>query len=171
MKQEIVNHLKNQYGQDISLASLEDRNYCFDIYANDRNVNFSIEYKERFFTSPKGKDLLDELDILVELIQSTPYLQKIDISMPQRIDPYDVNIAIGWFYKCNADRLIYFRYLDGALYDVIDIDFRLFKPWFMNNIKTFDIIYSAKTTGTINALVDVMKIPKPFGKYTKYHHD
>jgi hypothetical protein len=171
MKKEIVDHLKKRYGQDISLQSLEDRNYCFDIYANDRNINFSIEYKERFFTSPGGEGLLKKLDILVELIQSTPYLKKIDLSKPQNIEPYDVNIAIGWFYKCNADRLIYFRYLDDALYDVIDIDFRLFKPWFMNNIKTFDIIYSAKTTGTINALVDVMKIPKPYGNYTKYNHE
>jgi hypothetical protein len=171
MKEQIVDHLKRQYGQDISLASLEDRNYCFDIYANDRNVNFSIEYKERFFTSPTGEKILKEKDILVELIQSTPYLQSIDVSKVQSINPHDVNIAIGWFYKCNADRLIYFRYLDDSLYDVIDIDFRLFKPWFMNNINTFKIIYSAKTTGTINALVDSMTIPKPYGKYTKYYHE
>lgn len=169
MRKEVEDHLRKQYGQDISLASLEDKNYCFDIYANDRNINFSIEYKERFFTSSSGEHILKKYDILVELIQSTPYLQSIDISKPRDIDPHKVNISIGWFYKCNADRLIYFRYLDDKLYDVIDIDFRLFKPWFMNNINSFDIIYSAKTTGTINALVDVLKLPKPYGNYTKYY--
>jgi len=76
MKEEIVNHLKKHYGQDLSLQSLEDRNYGFDIYANDRNINFSIELKDRFFTSPGGEGLLEKLDILVELIQSTPYFQK-----------------------------------------------------------------------------------------------
>lgn len=169
MRKEVEDHLRKQYGENISLASLEDKNYCFDIYANDRNINFSIEYKERFFTNSSGEDILKKYDILVELIQSTPYLQSFDLSKPKHIDPYKVNIAIGWFYKCNADRLIYFRYLDDKLYDVIDIDFRLFKPWFMNNINSFDIIYSAKTTGTINALVDVLKLPKPYGNYTKYH--
>lgn len=169
MRKEVEDHLRKQYGQNISLASLEDKNYCFDIYANDRNINFSIEYKERFFTNSSGEDILKKYDILVELIQSTPYLQSIDLEKPRDIDPHKVNIAIGWFYKCNADRLIYFRYLDDKLYDVIDIDFRLFKPWFMNNINSFEIIYSAKTTGTINALVDVLKLPKPYGNYTKYH--
>lgn len=169
MRKEVEDHLRKQYGQNISLASLEDKNYCFDIYANDRNINFSIEYKERFFTNSSGEDILKKYDILVELIQSTPYLQSIDLEKPRDIDPHKVNIAIGWFYKCKADRLIYFRYLDDKLYDVIDIDFRLFKPWFMNNIKSFEIIYSAKTTGTINALVDVLKLPKPYGNYTKYH--
>jgi hypothetical protein len=168
MKEEIVNHFKKHYGQDLSLQSLEDRNYGFDIYANDRNINFSIELKDRFFTSPGGEGLLEKLDILVELIQSTPYFQKIDLSKVQNIEPYDINIAIGWFYKCNADRLIYFRYLDDTLYDVIDIDFRAFKPWFMNNIKTFDIIYSTKTTGTINAVVNIRKIPKPYIRYITY---
>lgn len=169
MRKEVEDHLRKQYGQNISLSSLEDKNYCFDIYANDRNINFSIEYKERFFTNSSGEDILKKYDILVELIQSTPYLQSIDLEKPRDIDPHKVNIAIGWFYKCNADRLIYFRYLDDKLYDVIDIDFRLFKPWFMNNINSFEIIYSAKTTGTINALVDVLKLPKPYGNYTKYH--
>lgn len=169
MRKEVEDHLRKQYGQNISLASLEDKNYCFDIYANDRNINFSIEYKERFFTNSSGEGILKKYDILVELIQSTPYLQSIDLEKPRDIDPHKVNIAIGWFYKCNADRLIYFRYLDDKLYDVIDIDFRLFKPWFMNNINSFEIIYSAKTTGTINALVDVLKLPKPYGNYTKYN--
>lgn len=169
MRKEVEDHLRKQYGQNISLASLENKNYCFDIYANDRNINFSIEYKERFFTSSSGEQILKQYDILVELIQSTPYLQSIDISKPEDIDPHKVNISIGWFYKCNADRLIYFRYLDDKLYDVIDIDFRLFKPWFMNNINSFNIKYSAKTTGTINAIVEVLKLPKPYGNYTKYH--
>ena len=169
MKKETEDHLKKQYGQDISLASLENRNYCFDIYANDRNINFSIEYKERSFTGSSGKYYLDKLDILVELMQSTPYMKSIDLSMPKSIDLYKLNIAIGWFFKCNADRLIYFRYLDNALYDVIDIDFRLFKPWFMNNINTFESQYSDKTTGTINAVVEIIKIPRPYRTYTSYH--
>lgn len=169
MRQEVQDHLKKQYGQDIRLSSFEDRNYCFDIFANDRNINFSIEYKERFFTSPNGESILKKYDILVELIQSTPYLQEINIDKPSWIDPHKVNIAIGWFYKCNADRLVYFRYLDNALYDVIDIDFRLFKPWFMNNINSFEVIYSAKTTGTINALLNLSKIPKSYLNYAKYH--
>jgi hypothetical protein len=169
MKKEIEDHLKKQYGQDISLASLENRNYCFDIYVNDRNINFSIEYKERFFTGSSGKYYADKLDILVELMQSTPYMKSIDLSMPKSIDLYKLNIAIGWFFKCNADRLIYFRYLDKVLYDVIDIDFRLFKPWFMNNINTFESQYSDKTTGTINAVVEIIKIPRPYRTYTPYH--
>lgn len=163
----INDYIKSQYGPSAEITSFEDKNYCFDIFVHDKNINFSVEYKERFFESGKNEKFLHEYDVLVELIQSTPYLQKIDIKNINSSKAHNINIAVGWFYKCDAKRLIFFRYLDKEIFDVIDIDFPLFKSWVMNNVDNFKLSYSSKTTGTINAVVKLKDIPKAFLNYIK----
>ena len=167
MKDCITEYIKQRYGDKIILNDYENKNYCFDIYATDRNINFPIEYKQRYFETGKNDKYLQEYDILIELIQSTPYLKNLDIQRINNNNIYDINISIGWFYKCYSRRLIFFRFLDNNLFDIIDIDFELFKGWFMNNINIFSLQYSNKTTGTINAVVKLKDIPKGYFLYLK----
>jgi len=162
MKPEIEEYFKSKYGKNITIETHEDQNYGYDLYLRNKNVNISVEYKERFFIIDR---YLKEYDILVELVQSTPYLKSIDINNIYKENLYKINIAVGWLYKCNADRLIFFRWLNKDLYDVIDISFYQFKNWFMNNINDFNINYSNKTTGTINAIVKLEQIPKIYFNY------
>jgi hypothetical protein len=168
MNEYIKEYFGEIYGENITINDFKDDNYCFDVFLHDRNVNFSVEIKQRYFETGKTDRFLKEFDILIELIQSTPFVKQLDISNVNNNKAYDINIAVGWFYKCYAKRLVFFRYLDSVIYDVIDIDFELFKCWFMNNINDFKLQYSAKTTGTINAVVKLSDIPKGYLIYKKY---
>jgi len=174
LKEEARVYLKNKYGENIKIKNFEDKNLTFDITISHRNIALFIEYKQRYFETGKNDRYLKENDILIELVQTLPYFQfeqNIKFLSNQIVNHYfnakKINTAIGWFYKCFADRLIYFRYLDNNLADVFDIDFPNFKRWVMNNINNFNLQYSNKTTGTINAKVPLFEIPHPFILYTK----
>jgi len=172
MRIEIEQYFKDNYDSNIILADYESKNYGFDIIATNKNLNILIEYKSRYFETGKTDKYLKEYDILVELIQSLPVLQNLPLNISnynidKLIDSHKINIALGWFYKCIADRLVFFRYLDNQLYDVIDIDFKFFKLWLMNSIDNFNLQYSNKTTGTINLKIPLNKIPKPFLNYKR----
>lgn len=169
MRPEITNYFKKNYDPDIILKDFESENLGFDIVATHKNLNLFIEYKSRFFETDKTDQYLLEYDVLIELVQSVPVFQKLpelnNKNIKQFINSYKINTAIGWFYKCIADRLVFFRFLDDILYDVIDIDFRFFKQWLMDTISELELQYSDKTTGTINVKVPLKIIPKPFLKY------
>ena len=174
LKEEARLYLKNKYGENIKIKNFEDRNLTFDITISHKNIALFIEYKQRYFFTDKNVWALNENDILIELVQTLPYFQfrqNIKFLSNKIVNSYfdakKINTAIGWFYKCLADRLIYFRYLDNKLADVFDIDFSNFKRWLMNNISNFDLQYSDKTTGTINLKVPLFEIPDPFILYTK----
>jgi len=163
MHKHISFYFKKFYGQDIEIKDFENRNLCFDTVLSDRNINLFVEYKSRFFTSGENENFLYQNDVLIELVQTLPYFSNraTNKNINNLYSSYAVNTALGWFYKCSADRLIYFRFLDKILYDVIDIDFRLFKPWLMNNIGKYKLQYSGKTTGTINLKMPIQDIPQP----------
>ena len=170
MRSEISDYFKKNYDSNVTLKDFESKNLGFDVVATHKNLNLLIEYKGRFFESGKTDQFLKEYDILVEIIQSLPVFQKLPISISNRdvnnlITSHKLNVAVGWFYKCIADRLVFFRFLDNELYDVIDLDFRFFKQWLMNEINNFSLQYSDKTTGTINLKIPLNRIPKPFLKY------
>jgi hypothetical protein len=150
-----------KYSKNICINNFENKNYLFDVILSEKNQNILVEYKSRYFKSYNKFPWRD--DILIELIQSLPVFNKnfsLD-NINNFFKAHNINIAIGWFYKCYCDRLIFFRYLDDKIYDIIDIDFRLFKSWFFNEIDNFKLQYSAKTTGTINAIVPIDSIPVP----------
>jgi hypothetical protein len=175
LKEEAKIYLKNKYGKNIAIKNFENKNLTFDITISHKNIALFIEYKQRFFYSDVNMWALNKNDILIELVQTLPYFQfphDIKFLNNKNINSFfnskKINTAIGWFYKCLADRLIYFRYLDDKLADVFDIDFSNFKRWVMNNIENFMLQYSDKTTGTINLKVPLFEIPAPFILYTSY---
>jgi hypothetical protein len=163
MKEKDIEYLKKTYGENIKINHCEDKNLTFDIFINYQNINVTIEYKHRYFDNEKYQN-----DILIELIQNVPDIQKINLEKIKENNLYQINTSIGWFYKCKADRLIFFRYLDNNPYDVIDIDWKFFSGWFLNNIDKFETQYSPLTTHTINAIVKIEDIPKICKKYYKY---
>jgi len=169
---EITEYFQKNYDSNIILRDFETENLGFDAIASQKNINILVEYKSRFFESGINDRYLKEYDVLIELIQSVPSFQKLpelkNNNINRLINSYKVNTAVGWFYKCIADRLIFFRFLDNAIYDVIDIDFRFFKQWVMNVMSNLELQYSDKTTGTINAKVPLKAIPKPLLKYKNY---
>ena len=165
MKDKDIEYLKKTYGENIKINNHEDKNLTYDISITYENINVTIEYKHRYFNNEK---ILNQNDILIELIQNVPNIQKINLEKIKENNLYQINTSIGWFYKCKADRLIFFRYLDSNPYDVIDIDWKFFSNWFLNNIYRFETNYSPKTTHTINAVVKIDDIPKICKKYYKY---
>lgn len=165
MNQQEKQYLKDVYGEEILIYNCEDKNLAFDIFVVLDNLNVKIELKNRYFTNDY---IAKQKDILIEIIQNVPDIKNIDVENVQLNNLYKINTSIGWFYKCDADRLIFFRYVQEVLFDVIDIDFKLFKGWFLNNINTFDKQYSGKTTKTINAVVKLSNVPKIFYKYICY---
>ena len=171
MRIEIENYFKANYDKNIVLKDFENRNYGFDTIISERNLNLLIEYKQRYFITGKNDQYLKEYDVLIELVQTVPLFQDLpgltNRNINKLVNAHKINIAIGWFYKCVADRLVFFRYLDDKLFDVIDIDFKFFKQWLMNEIGSFNLQYSGLTTGTINLKLPLKKIPKPFLKYTR----
>jgi len=160
----ILKYLKSRYDSKLEIKDFEDKNQCFDIITNSNSINITIEYKTRYFYIGKNDKFLLENDILVEIIQSTPYIKNTDL---KKLDTQKLNVAIGWFYKCSADRLIYVRTLDNIFYDLIDIDFKIFKQWLLNNMHKYKLQYSDKTTGTINLILPYNSIPKPLYNYEK----
>lgn len=154
----IAEYLKDKYG-DLDIINFTDKNLTYDFTCNSKNINFMVELKERYLT----QKYLDEYDVLIELVQTVPYFK----NEIKTMTCYAVNTAVGWFYKCNADRLVFIRYLDNVAYDIIDIDFQLFKNWFLNNATMFKLLYSSKTTGTINAVVPLNLVPKGYFIYKK----
>lgn len=167
MHDHISAYFKKFYGQDIEIKDFESKNLCFDTVLSDKNINLFVEYKSRFFKTGDSDHFLYQDDILVELVQTLPYFNKqtTNRNINSLYSSYAVNTALGWFYKCSADRLIFFRFLDKKLYDVIDIDFRFFKPWLMNNINKYKLQYSDLTTGTINLILPIVDIPVPMLSY------
>lgn len=143
--------------------NVDYKNSCFDLYIYDRNLHIKIEYKKRDFRTGINCQYLKKNDVLIELFQSLYEIQKIGIidnkNVNNKTNSERINISIGWFYKCAADRLFYLRYLDSCLYDIIDIDFNIFKSWFMNNLNKFKLQFAPGTTGTINAVVNICDIP------------
>lgn len=172
-EKEIVKvYIADFYDTDLKLMNHENQNHVYDVLAHDRSLLFTIEYKTRDFITDTNDRFLHEDDILVELIQSLPYFCENSIPINNTVndlyDPHKINIAVGWFYKCFANRLIYIRRLDGQLYDLIDLAFNsLFKPWFLNHVHKFELQYSGKTTGTINAKVPIDYVPKVMRRWVK----
>jgi hypothetical protein len=161
----IQSYIKREYGEDFTITDCEDRNNLFDINAHKHNMHIRIEYKRRDFITGENERYLDENDILIELVQKVPYFTNnktpTNGNVNNLYNPDKINKSIGWFYKCNADRLFYIKFFNGNYHEFIDMDFILFKGWFLNNIDNFELQYSNKTTGTINSKVPYSKIPKP----------
>lgn len=162
----IKNYIRKQYGDKIQIKDYEDKNYCFDIIAAERNFFQYIEYKTRYFT----KKYFYPDDILIELVQRTSVISSNinNRNINSIISSSSVLTAVGWFFKTKADRLIYFRQLENKPYDLIDINFPDFKDWLMNHIAKYKLQFSNKTTGTINVVVPVKDIPKPIIYIKKY---
>ena len=171
----IEKYIKDLYGDSIKINDFADKNLCFDIYLNDRNINISYEYKERYFKTGKDDRYLFEYDLLVELVQGCFEFKKIlnnnitNQTINKITNSKRINTIMGWFYKCLADRLLYVKYLNDELFDTIDIDFRLFKDWFNNYIDDSKTVlqWCKLTTGTINAIVPYKDIPKSMFYYNK----
>jgi len=161
----VKRYIKHQYGEDVTIVDCEDRNQSYDILGWHNSFSIRIEYKNRFFYTGISEKHLYQNDILIELIQTLPYFLSRGIPSNRSIDDlYEaqkINTALGWFYKCSADRLFYFRFLDDRFFDLSDIGFALFKPWLLNNLNRFSLQYSDKTTGTINLVLPLSDIPKP----------
>lgn len=154
----IAEYLKGKYGE-LDVIDFTNKNLTYDFLCNGSNVNFTVELKERNLTM----EYINKYDILIEIIQTAPYLK----NEMKDMNCGALNTAVGWFYKCNADRLVYVRYFDDVVFDIIDINFPLFKNWFLNNAGMFELLYSSKTTGTINAVVPLKLVPKGYLLYTK----
>lgn len=178
-KLDIQNYLKSIYGE-VEFKTVDFKNNCFDLIIHNKNINLNIEYKHRFFETNKNDKYLYYDDILIELFQSIFEISNLkelkNNNINNKTTAHRINIAIGWFYKCTADRLLYLRYLDNELYDIIDLDYKPFKNWFMNSLDKFPLQFSDKTTGTINAQVKLNQIPKNMVLVTKYlttkeHHE
>ena len=54
------------------------------------------------------------------------------------------------------------RYREGVLKEILDIDFTRFFMWFVKKADNgfFKVVFSYTTTGTPNAVVDIVDIPK-----------
>jgi hypothetical protein len=156
-KEVFQKYIRRTYGDEIKIIDCEDKNHRFDVIAQYRSASITFEYKTRYFITGVNSDYLKLDDILIELVQSLPYIQTTAL---KEFDTNKLNTAIGWFYKCAADRLLYLRTLDDKPHDLFDLDFKLFKQWLLNKIGDYKIVYSKKTTGTINIAVPVFDIPK-----------
>lgn len=162
----IKKYIQAYYG-DVKIVDFQDKNNCFDIVLQGQSSFIKVEVKDRIMLN---KNLVEKYDLLIEIIQGMEYLQiPMEYIQNQTVDSCfnmrGLNIAIGWFYKCDADRLFYTRSFEGSIFDLIDIDFKLFKNWFMDHAEKFSLNYSGKTTKTINAIVPIKTIPVPFFRY------
>lgn len=161
-KFDIKRYLEEVYGH-LEFKSVDFKNSCFDFIIHNKNINLNIEYKCRYFKTGENDHFLYQDDILIELFQSVFEILKLtelnNKNINKKTSSQRINIAVGWFYKCTADRFLYLRYLDGDIYDIVDIDYKQFKNWFMNNLHSFELQFSGKTTGTINAKIKLSQIP------------
>lgn len=174
--QELLYYFKSIYGPEIKIFLNEDKNYGSDWLLRLNSFLLFIEVKTR---GPYSSDcILKENDVLIELIQNVPYLQvnthpvygqplalsNLNNRTVEHVFHSDNIIkAVGWFFKCNADRVIFIRFLGDRAYDIIDIAYKgYFKEWFYHNAKNFELNYSNLTTGTINLKVPIKDIPSPF---------
>lgn len=167
-KKIIRNYISNAYRIDnLEVIDHENQNYGYDLIVSSKSFSLTIEYKTRYFYSnDKNGKFIYKNDILIELYQSMNLFKNKDKyeirnqNINTILSSYDINIAIGWFYKCSANRLIYIKLLDDNLYILYDIDFYLLKQWLLTNIDNFNLQYSEKTTGTINLVVPINTIPE-----------
>jgi len=185
-KPEEITYLQKTYGSNIKIHSFEDKNLEFDWLIWHRNLFLKAEIKRRYFDE-NNKQILNRADILVELIQTIPALQVpgyderkreiLDYSYLFRDRFYNeqnaiktIHQAIGWLYKCTGDRLIFFRYMNSKLYDVIDLDWVRVKSWIFNSFDyhLFGLQHSNKSTQTLNISIPIETIPLPFIHYTLY---
>ena len=145
---------------NITISDCSDKNQVFDIYCSDKSFNISVEVKERFFNDNNSRYMRKD-DILIELIQHWySFGTSVDNQSINNITTGGkINTSMGWFYKCNAGRLFYLRYYNDMFYDIIDIDFRLFKSWLLDNMDRFELQWCGKTTQTVNLVVPISDIP------------
>jgi len=162
-KHDIKEYLERVFGK-LEFKPANFKNSCFDLIIHNKNINLNIEYKCRYFDTEINEKYLYYNDILVELFQSVYEIAKLQNINNKNINNLTnsqrINTAVGWFYKCTADRLLYLRYLDSNLYDIIDLDYKVFKNWLMNNLHNFTLQFSGKTTGTINVCVNLSDMPE-----------
>lgn len=162
-------YLKRDYGNGLRLEDYTNKNSTFDLLCTGSNINISIELKERFFTSK----IYD--DVLIEIVQHLNYLcPESDVTNSNcnmLFTAQKLLVAQGWFSKCQSDRLIFIRYKENIVHDLIDIDFRFFKNWLLDAVfaENFKLQYSDLTTGTLNIVVPLEKIPK--GYYRKFENN
>jgi hypothetical protein len=139
-----------KYIKDVYMTkNMSDRsnyNEFYDWLAEVEHRLIKFELKER-------TEVYD--DILVEALQ----VAKKDVNdlfggLSEKPTGHQLHIAVGWFYKCDADRLVYVN--DKYVYD---IDWPKFKQLVWDKKDNLETQYSKKGTGTWNWVVPVIIIP------------
>lgn len=158
---------KNKENKEVSYELIDVTNmnqeydYIFrkeDIFSEVKDI--TIELKTRYFNDD-NKIYLEHRDILIEAVQNQPYISKNYISMSSK----QLHTSVGWFYKCNADRLIQITFLNNECYDIMDFDFKPFRSYLFDNMSICGSLnYSPKTTGTINYCVALKDIASKYYK-------
>jgi len=153
-------YLKNKYDlglwEVVGKKRMQEYDFTFRKRLLDTSVisTLRVELKTRFFDD-NNKHLLEDRDILLEAIQNTTY------TLNKNPSPKALNVSVGWFYKCSANRLIQVSYMNkNHIYDIIDIDFLKLKPWLLDNMEKVTTRYSGKTTGSLNYVLKLKDIPK-----------
>lgn len=150
-----MNYFREYINYQYNTNNIEDQSYKNIYYDIMLDNSITVELKTRFFTDT-SKRFLEKNDILIELVQGMSTLRK-NIS---DITVKETHTAVGWFYKCKAERLFYLKLLNNRPVNIIDIDFTNFFYWANENMDRFKINYSPKTTCTINAIVPIVDLPK-----------
>ena len=153
----LKSYIKKQYGKGVDVVDETDTNPFFDYKVVGGIRDFTVELKTNNFTWCKWDAFGNH--ILIEMVQGIYYLKN------NKNDEYSsrgLDTAMGWFYKIRCDRLIFMRYREGALKEILDIDFTRFFMWFVKKADNgfFKVVFSYTTTGTPNAVVDIVDIPK-----------
>jgi hypothetical protein len=126
------------------VGDISDHNDYYDYVAIVNNRPLTIELKER---------TVNYDDILLEAIQTSSIFCDAKNNLFD-INPHNIHVAIGWFYKCEADRLIYC--MPNFIYD---FDWPKLKEFILTNFNLVELQYSDKTTGTINYKIKINLIP------------
>lgn len=177
MKQITKDYIKWMY-EDYSVDDSSEKNMSYDYNLSINSGTISVELKEQFIENKESYDN----DLMLEVIQNLPrfrqFRNKQHVNtdrVQQMFDPTTLFSAIGWMFKCNADRLVYVKMLSAdkkniSQAKVLDIDYRLFRDWIFTNLGNKaeswkdkkKLTYCGDTSGSILLRVDENEIPSVF---------
>lgn len=161
---------KKLFGMDLMINDDTNRNECFDYTLYRSSENIKIELKDTTF-GVCDIDNYKNNTLVLELIQCTENIIKVNnaSTLNNRSNPSVIHQAVGWFYKCDCDYLVWNKkYKDKNR--VYIITWKPFKNYIMSEINSKNMDNKDALTSTVrldtekfgvpaNLKVDLNKIP------------
>lgn len=147
-----------------NIIEVDELNSTHDIILQKNSTSITVEIKERLFSKDNTVPYFYRSeDLLIELFQHRDRMER---SYTKTVTPKDLFTAFGWFWKTQAEKLIYISYYDEEGFEkeirIWDVDMKNFKSWLLDNAYRFDCSaykISNKSTISLNISVPINMLP------------